>query len=189
MFILASTSIRRQAILTKLGLEFKVVPPHVVENISVALSPVKTACAIAQKKAEAVASSFPDKFTVAADTIIDFEGKIIGKPVSIKDAEKLLLGFSGKEHKVITAVCIMHPSKHKKLIFSDKSSVKFKKLNVNIVRKYLSLINPLDKAGAYAIQEYPDLIIESFTGSLDNIIGFPTEKFKKNLKDLLLTSD
>lgn len=179
MLILASRSPRRIDILKKMGYNFKIIPADINEeavdcNISTYI-PLK----LAELKAESVGLMYPTDLIIGMDTMVFYKNKIFGKPNNDEEAELYLKTLSGKWHSVISGVCILSISKSKKFVFSEQSKVKFKKLKIGEIKKYLDLTNPLDKAGGYAIQEYGDMLIEKVVGSIDNIIGFPTEKFLK----------
>jgi septum formation protein len=180
MIILASKSQRRIDILNRLKFDFKSIPADVDENIEYA-NPGFLPCRLAELKAEAVGIKYPDFLTIGVDTLVIKENRVFGKPKDLKEAEDFLMILSGDWHSVISGLCIVKYSESLKYIFSDVSHVKFRKLNKAVIQKYFSKINPLDKAGAYAIQDYGNEIVEKVEGSFENIMGFPTEKFLKIL--------
>ena len=136
-------------------------------------------------KAEEVAARFPEDLVIGADTVIEFENRILGKPENMDDAFRMLSIFSGKTHCVTTGCAIICHSRSIRIRFAETSRVTFKSLDAETIRRYLSLVPVLDKAGAYAIQDHGEMLIESLEGSLDNVIGFPTDRFRLPLKFLL----
>jgi len=176
--ILASESPRRKEILSRLGFRFNSITPsfkEIHDCLPPSLVPVINACG----KAESVADMHPSSIVIGADTIIEFEEEILGKPGTIPDAKKMLLRLSSRKHSVVTGVCMMRIKDRGRCVFCDSTEVVFKKLTESAVDDYLSKVNPLDKAGSYALQEHGDIIIEEVDGSVDNVIGFPSEKFLK----------
>ena len=181
MLILASKSPRRVALLKEMGLSFTCHPANIDENISsIPLLSVPTF--LAEAKAAAVAYLYPESLILGADTMISVDKKIIGKPKNLEYAKRILLELSGKKHRVITGVCLMRKLDHVRCVFEDTSVVWFKKIDKKIVQEYFSHVDPMDKAGAYAIQEHGEMIIEKVEGSINNIIGLPTEKLSKTLQ-------
>jgi septum formation protein len=181
MLILASESPRRKQILESLDLTFKVIPSNADESFNNFFPVEYIPLILAKKKAEKVASIYSDDTIIGADTVVILDGKIFNKPKSKQDAEKILRALSGNTHKVITGVCIKNISENLTVRFSETSFVTFKKLNNDIIKKYMDSVNVMDKAGAYAVQEYGSIVIESFSGSMSNIMGFPIEKFQESL--------
>ena len=177
-FLLASKSPRRRELLTNLGIDYLVVKPKTDEISSGCYYPhIPFINAIA--KAESVLPEHPDELVLSADTVIEFQDTVIGKPSSVEGAVERLKQFCGKSHIVTTAVCLRHYSKRIRGIFADSTVVKFRKLSGAEISRYLETVEPLDKAGAYGIQENGEMLIEKVDGSLDNVIGLPTEKLKK----------
>jgi septum formation protein len=138
----------------------------------------------AYRKARAVAKKLPDTLVLAADTLVylDREPKLFGKPKDSAEAFAMLEQLQGRTHAVITGVCLMHLREHRQRIFADWTDVRFHPLTARQVRKYLALINPLDKAGAYAIQEHGELIVAEISGSYSNVVGLPLERVKEELR-------
>ncbi len=184
MLILASKSLRRISILQKLGIKFIHKPADLDED-SFIIYPRFIPFTLARAKASAIAELYPKNLVLGVDTIISVDGEIIGKPKSIEHAEKILLKLSNRKHEVISGVCLLKKSDFIHCIFTETSRVKFKKINSNIIHNYFSFVNPMDKAGAYAIQEHGEMIIDEIEGSKNNIIGLPTEKLLKTLNVLL----
>ena len=169
--VLASASPRRADILRKYGISF-------CQKSSGAEEPGSfladgAAMSNARVKALDVSRLNPDKIILAADTVIEFENEVIGKPENQEDAVRILKRLSGKTHYVTTGVCILYPPENVDILFADVSEVTFKNISGSVIREYVSLVHVLDKAGAYALQEHPELIIESVTGDPENVIGLP----------------
>lgn len=180
MIILASNSPRRKEILTEFGYKFSVIKSN-FEETDLSSSPVETVVAFAKGKANNVflrlkEQGRADKITViGADTVVYFNGKILGKPKDAADAEKTLKILSGKEHTVITGYAVIN---EKTQTFGfDKSTVLFNDLSEGLIKEYVATGKPLDKAGSYGVQDGFRLV-KSVSGSIYNVIGFPIEKIK-----------
>lgn len=182
--ILASKSPRRQELLRLMDIDFRIVLKDVDESYPDHLSPEEIAVYIAEKKARAFDESVGDEAVLTADTIVSVDGKILGKPETIDHAAEMLGMLSGKVHRVITGVCLLY--KHRYNLFHDVSEVFFRKLSDEEIRFYVEKYKPLDKAGAYGIQEWIGLAgIERINGSYTNVVGLPTEKLYQQLKKLV----
>jgi len=171
--ILASASERRRKILENLGITFDVVVTD-VDEVTYASDPRRTASENALRKSDWCRMKYPARTSIAADTVIDFMGRVVGKPATINEAGEFLGLFSGKKHTVMTAVAFFVPDAAPELKLVE-SQVVFKELTGEQIRSYCSCVNPLDKAGGYDIDQYGALIIESFSGSRTNIMGLPAE--------------
>lgn len=181
MFILASASPRRSELLRQLGLEFRVVPSGDVEIVHESLSAGELAQINAYRKARGVSKKFPDAVTMGVDTVVTLEGKTYGKPANLVEAHRMLSILQGHTHEVVTGVCLIHLRAHRQRLFFEQTSVTFRSLNLEQIHHYHKQINPLDKAGAYAIQEQGDLIIEAISGSFSNVVGLPLERLEEEL--------
>jgi septum formation protein len=182
--ILASKSPRRQELLRLMDIDFRIVLKDVDESYPDNLNPVEIAIYIAEKKAMAFDESVDDEIVLTADTIVDVDGQILGKPETKEHAFEMLQMLSGKVHRVVTGVCLLY--KHKYNLFHDVSEVFFRKLTDEEIRFYVDKYEPLDKAGAYGIQEWIGLIgIDRINGSYTNVVGLPTEKLYQQLKRLV----
>jgi septum formation protein len=180
-FILASASPRRADLLRLLELDFKILPGAVEEVSHDHLTPIEVCQLNAHRKARVVAKKIPDALVLAADTLVFLENQILGKPRSLAEARRMLARLQGRHHQVVTGVCLMHLRKHRERIFAVSTDVLFHPLNARQIRDYLKKINPLDKAGAYAIQEAGELIISETSGSFSNVVGLPLEKLRAEL--------
>ncbi len=181
--ILASKSPRRQELLRLMDIEFRVVLKDVDESYPDKLTPEEVAVYIATKKAEAFDETVGDEIVLTADTIVCIDDLILGKPEDAADAVKMLQLLSGRMHRVITGVCLLH--KHQYHSFYDVSEVYFGELTDDEINNYVDKYKPFDKAGSYGIQERIGLIgIERINGSYTNVVGLPTEKLYRQLQKL-----
>ncbi len=176
--ILASSSPRRAELLRELGVEFSVVPSDASEVHTEQLTAIEISQLNAYRKARAVAKKFPDALVLGADTLVYLDTTLFGKPANLEDACRMLKQLQGRKHQVATGVCLIHLREHRQTIFAGSTEVKFRPLDIHQIRDYLSRINPLDKAGAYAIQEHGDKIVENISGSFSNVVGLPTERLR-----------
>jgi septum formation protein len=180
--ILASASPRREQLLREMRLRFTVVRPDGVEEELTGATPRVLAMQNAQRKARAVAGRHLDSIVIGADTVVVLDGKIFGKPRDIEEAHRMLGQLAGRRHEVITGVCLLHRSLDTALTFADTTRVWMRPLTSSDIAAYLAKINPLDKAGAYAIQEHGEGIVERIEGSYGNVMGLPTERLRATLE-------
>ena len=173
-FILASNSPRRRALLAEAGYEFEVIVPAVSETASTHLSLRELTIANATRKGLAVSRLHPRRIVLAGDTLVALEGEVIGKPRDLIHARVILRRLSGRMHDVCTGVCIADAQR--KISFAEISRVRFHKLNESDIANYFRVVNPIDKAGAYAAQAAGRSIIASVEGSFTNVIGLPMER-------------
>jgi len=184
LVILASGSPRRKQLLAEAGYEFTAFAPKIDESafLTENISPREYAERLALAKANDVAAKFPDCLVVGADTVVDFDGHIIGKPSDAKDAERITRKLFSKPHKVITAVAIVSRRDNVELVESDNTTVYPKKLTAEQIREHIKSKSWQGKAGAYAIKESGDEFIERIDGSLTNVMGLPIELLERLLK-------
>jgi septum formation protein len=180
--ILASASPRREHLLREMSLRFTVVRPSDVEELLGGAAPDVVAMQNAQRKARAVAGRHPDSVVIGADTIVVLNGKLFGKPHKLEEAAQMLGQLAGQRHEVITGVCLSHRALDMELTFAETTQVWMRPLTRPQIAEYLGKINPLDKAGAYAIQEYGAGIVERIEGSYHNVMGLPTERLGATLE-------
>ncbi|MEO7933381.1 MAG: Maf family protein [Chthoniobacterales bacterium] len=173
--VLASTSPRRIELLSHLGHTFRIVPPGVEESSAGHLTPRELSLLNAKRKSHAVAAFEPTSIVIGADTVVAIAGETLGKPADLDEARSMIHKLSGRTHQVVTSVWITRLHPFHMVAFTEVSEVTFRSLDSHSILAYLEKIDPLDKAGAYAAQEYRDEIIESIQGSLDNVIGLPVE--------------
>jgi septum formation protein len=171
--ILASKSSRRSELLRQVGLEFEVVPSEVKEDFVQGESPQEHVIRLAEAKARNVGSRYPERWVIAADTIVCINGSILGKPNNRQEALEMLRCLSGQEHLVLTgfAVCLLGRGKADKE--AVQTAVKMKKLTSTEIDWYVQTGEPFDKAGGYAIQGIGSFMIESIRGSYTNVVGLP----------------
>ena len=171
--ILASKSPRRAKILSEHGWSFSVEPTEAAE-VSIPRAPKRTVLVNAARKLKACRIIHPDAEIVAADTIVWFNGRIYGKPRDLDEARAFLRELSGQTHSVFTWVAYCVPGGRLQATVME-SKVKFRELSDELIDRYVESVKPTDRAGAYDIDESGDLIVESYTGSYENIMGLPME--------------
>ncbi len=178
--ILASGSPRRKEIFSKLNIEFEVIPADVEEKV-VSQNPVITARYLSRLKAKSVWLKNKDALVIGADTVVYFKGKILGKPSSEEEAFKMLRSLSGNWHTVVSGVSFF--SYGKKLTVHDVARVKFRELTDEEIMDYIRSEEPMDKAGAYGIQEFGATVVEKIHGNFYTVMGLPIVKVYKVLKE------
>ncbi len=183
LLILASASPRRAELLKRLHLDFQIVPGDTPESHPEHLTPLEICQLNAYRKSRAIAKKYPDALVLGADTIVCLGTTVFGKPVDSQEAHHTLAKLQGRTHQVLTGVCLLHLRAHRQSLFAVSTSVTFRHLRSGQIRRYLSKINPLDKAGAYAIQEEGDDIVKTISGSYSNVIGLPLERLKRELAE------
>lgn len=178
--VLGSSSPRRAAILSELGLSFRTVVPEVDEQAEgCALERVRE---IAARKAHGVAAKVgPQSLVIACDTLVAVQGRVLGKPWDRAQAEEMLWALSGREHQVHSAVVLSW--RHAYLTGTETTDVRFATLRPQWVAAYVAGSEPLDKAGAYAIQGRAQLFVQGISGSYTNVVGFPVECFGRLLEE------
>jgi septum formation protein len=179
--ILASASPRRAELLRQLKLDFEVIPSAAPEVFDEHLSPLELCQLNAHRKARAVAKKVPDALVLGADTLVFLGHEIFGKPADKAEAKKMLLQMQGRTHQVVTGVSLIHLRMHREKIFAVSTDVMFRPLTPAQIDEYLAKINPLDKAGGYAIQESGELVVSEISGSFSNVVGLPVEKVESEL--------
>ncbi len=181
--ILASGSPRRKELLGKLGVDFTVVVSPAEEIHDASLGMAALCEENARLKAAAVAQGHPDCAVIGADTLVFIDGEPLGKPKTIEEACAMLRRLSGREHQVCTGVCIAGPGGGL-VVFHDVTNVLFHELDEVKISEYLEKTSPLDKAGAYGIQDHGEMIVDRIDGAFDNVMGLPLEKLAKALKEI-----
>ena len=181
--ILASNSQRRQEILKDAGFNFRVITSN-IEEISDKENVIERILDIAEKKLEQIAKNNVNEFILAADTVVELDKNIFGKPKDIEEAFKFLKLLSGKIHRVITAYVFKNISKNILIREVVISEVKFFDLDDETINWYLDTGEPFDKAGAYGIQGYGRVLVEKIDGDYYSIMGFPISNFLKNLRKI-----
>ncbi len=171
--ILASVSPRRKQLLTEAGYEFMVVAPEVNESAFKGEGARKYAERLALAKARDVAGKFPECLVIGADTVVDFQGEIIGKAADEKEAEVITRKLFSAAHKVITGVAIVRMADRAEIVESETTTIYPKLLTDKQIAEHIKGESWRDKAGAYAIKEEGDEFIEKIEGSLTNVMGLP----------------
>ena len=172
-FILASSSPRRRELLTSIGLDFDVVPSHVPEEHQPGEAPEEYVARLSREKANAIAAKHPSAWIIAADTTVLLGDQLLEKPVDKKDAERMLSLIAGKTHVVYTGVTLQNVERGYRETRVAESEVRMLPLAQEDVRWYVSTGEPLDKAGAYAVQGIGAMFIDSIHGSYTNVVGLP----------------
>ena len=182
--ILASASPRRSQLLASMDIEFEVVPSHVEELID-GYDFIPDLCeSNARIKAEPIADMHPECLVIAADTMVYLEDTLFGKPTDIDDAHRMLTRLQGRTHQVTTGVSLIYHNEEISKSFSVITNVTFLSLDAGQISEYLAKIDPLDKAGGYAIQEHKQMIAKRVSGSVSNVVGLPVERLKEELNNL-----
>ncbi len=181
--ILASNSPKRREILGNF-IDFNVISKEIQEIKDDSFLPWTTVTALAFEKGIEVAKEYEDKIVLSADTLVELDGKLLGKPKNREDARVMIKSLSGKTHNVYTGYAIFKLSQKIKYVSYDKSSVKFYDLSDDEIEKYLDTDEYKDKAGAYGIQGKGSLLVEKIEGDFFNIVGFPIGKINRDLMKL-----
>ena len=179
MLVLASQSPRRSELLRQAGLPFVVRVPGVAESRLPGESPRQYVRRLAREKARAAAAS-PAEFVLAADTVVVADGEVLEKPCSVDDAARMLRRLSGRPHTVLTGVCVLHAGKERVAVAATR--VIFSPMTDEEVRAYAACGEPMDKAGAYAIQGRASKFVERVEGCYFNVVGLPVALVWRLLK-------
>jgi len=171
--ILASKSPRRYELLKQVGFDFEVISSGLMEDFVQKESPQEHVIRLAEAKARDVARGYPDRWVIAADTIVYINGSILGKPKNREDAMEILHCLSGQEHWVLTGFSVWHLERGKGDKEAVQTVVKVKNLTPAEMEWYVQTGEPFDKAGGYAIQGIGSFMIESIRGSYTNVVGLP----------------
>jgi septum formation protein len=182
LLILASGSPRRKFLLNDLGLQLIIVPADVREIPHHKEDPESFSKRMAEEKAGIVSFRYPEQWVLGADTVVVFKGKIMGKPNSLKEAKKFLRLLSGETHRVITGFCLKNRARNHSHIKSVSTRVNFKPLSAQEIDWYVQTGEPLDKAGAYAIQGKGAFCVKKIQGSYTNVVGLPVTEVWEALK-------
>ncbi|MGZ4873425.1 MAG: Maf family protein [Candidatus Angelobacter sp.] len=170
--ILASSSPRRQELLREIGVPFRVHAAHINEDQITGEAPGAYALRLAREKAEAVAVQYPQSYVIGADTIVVVDGEVLGKPKDQGDAVRMLWRLSGRGHEVTTAVSMIAPGTLAKTRAST-TKVYFRELAEDEIQRYVAGGEPMDKAGAYAIQGGASRWADRIEGEFSNVVGLP----------------
>lgn len=183
--ILASSSPRRRDLLTRLGIPFTVIPSSVEEETLDGESPQDQVSRLALAKAEEISRMFPDAWVLGADTIVVIDNQILGKPLDSAEAKSMLAGLAGRTHEVYTGYALLSSrySESRRLRWV-RSRVRIRKLRRAEIEGYVATGEPMDKAGAYAVQGIGSGIVESISGSYTNVVGLPVCEVARDLQQL-----
>jgi septum formation protein len=185
MLILASASPRRAQLMRQLPWDFQIVPSEATEVSSDYLSAGELAQINAYRKARAVSKKYPDATVAGVDTVVALGARVFGKPANLDEAHQTLAFLQGQTHYVVTGVCLIHLRRHRQKVFCEQTEVTFRSLTLEEIRHYHSQVNPLDKAGAYGIQEHGEILVETISGSFTNVVGLPLERLRIELETFL----
>ncbi|MDX9691037.1 MAG: nucleoside triphosphate pyrophosphatase [Acholeplasmataceae bacterium] len=181
MLILASSSPRRAKLLQDAGLDFIVEPSYIDEKVEDdKLKPQELVLELAKLKALSVAARYPNDIVLGADTIVVFEDEVLGKPKDDEDAYRMLKKLSGERHVVYTAVALTRGEQM--VSFLSEAEVSMKSLSDLEIRNYIETKEPMDKAGAYAIQGEGGNLVDHYKGDFFTIVGLPLKELMENLK-------
>ncbi len=181
--ILASNSPRRKELLRQIGVQFTADPADVDERVLPGESPEDYAIRVSREKARVAAARARSGIVVAADTVVVFEGNILGKPADARDASRMLTTLSGRQHHVITGLTIMDAETGKTAICTSTTKVWFRDLSVDEIESYVASGEPLDKAGAYGIQGQGAVLVKGIEGCYFNVVGMPLSILVDLLRD------
>ena len=171
MFILASQSPRRKQLLSMLNLTFRVVTADIDETMDPALPLEDAVMEVCRRKAEAVGAGHPGSLIVSADTVVVLDGCVLGKPHSEAQAKAMLQSLSGRSHTVMTAFCLYRDGEAETHV--EKTRVMFKPLSEEEICGYIATGSPMDKAGAYGIQDGAAVFVQALQGDYYNVMGLP----------------
>ena len=179
--ILASASPRRRELLSCIVKDFEIIPAKGEECADNSLPPERVAQQLAENKCGEVFEKNNGALVIGCDTIVVYNGAILGKPKSAEDAASTLRMLSGKTHSVITGVCVR--CSNKKITTSESTEVRFNDLSEQFIKTYVDGGSPMDKAGSYGIQDGG--VVQSYSGSYTNVVGLPVDTVKKIIEEVL----
>ncbi|MEE9464327.1 MAG: Maf family protein [Candidatus Neomarinimicrobiota bacterium] len=180
--VLASASPRRRALLARLEIPFECEAAQVTEALLPDEDPEKACLRLATAKANAIAQRHPEDLVIGADTMVVLGDQVLGKPADLEDARRMLEALSGRTHLVKTGVAMTVGDGLPPTGFVETTSVTFHTLDSGDIEEYLRLAPPLDKAGAYGIQDWSGVFVSHISGCYHNVMGFPLARFFQQLK-------
>jgi septum formation protein len=180
--VLASVSPRRREALALMGLDFQCADSGIEETLGSGIEPHEAVMMLARRKAEAVSKLYPDAAVIGADTVVVHRGLILGKPNDGQEAFSMLKALENDRHDVYTGLCVRHERTHRSLCDFRHSVVRFLPMDDGAIRAYIATGEPMDKAGAYAIQGRAAAYIHGIVGSADNVIGLPMQLLRELLE-------
>ena len=178
MLILASESPRRKELIKKITNDFTVIPSNVDESV-LHIAPHDLPAELSKLKAYSIYSKYPNDAVLACDTVVILNGELMGKPKNKKEAFEMLSKLSGKKHVVISGYTFI--SKEKEITRTVRTYVYFNELSDNVINSYIESGSPMDKAGAYGIQDEEFNLVNHIEGDFDNVIGLPVEDIRKHV--------
>ena len=183
--VLASASPRRSELLSQVGIEFEVIPSNIPEEPLDGETPSEHVIRLAFQKASEVLRRVGDgKWVIGSDTVVIIDDEILGKPEDRADARRMLKKLSGREHRVITGYSIINSSSLSEVKKAVETVVKFKRLTDDEIKGYVDSGEPMDKAGAYAIQGLGSFMVEGIVGSYSNVVGLPVCQIVNDLEEV-----
>jgi septum formation protein len=180
--VLASTSPRRHELLASVGLTFTIEPPR-IDEASIpthGLTPAQMVAALALGKGQSVAQIMPDSIVIGADTVVVLDDVVLGKPTDEADAVAMLSRLQGRGHTVMTGVCVCYPGQPPQTVV-EQTRVWMRPLTLDECQAYVATGEPMDKAGAYAIQQVGSTLIERIEGCYFNVVGLPLHRLMQQL--------
>jgi len=182
--LLASASPRRRELLRHAGFDFEVRPSDIVEQMKRGERPEEFARRAAREKAMSVAASSPaGSFVLGADTVVVVEGETLGKPADLDDATRMLRLLSGRTHQVHSGICLVRAPDEIVALTHETTLVTFQELDEEEIRSYVESGEPLDKAGAYAVQGLASKFVTRISGCYSNVVGLPVARVYEILKN------
>ncbi len=182
-YLLASQSPRRAELMKYIADEFEILPSDCDETVPDGIEPEEIPELLAARKALSVSRLKKDRLVIGCDTVVIIDGVILGKPHTPDRAISMLKTLSGRTHTVVSGVCICY--KGKTMSFSQKTLVSFYELSEEEIRDYVQSCKPLDKAGAYGIQDKGGLFVREISGDYYNIVGLPVARLKREIDKLV----
>ena len=181
--VLASRSPRRRDLLQRLGVPFRIVPSSLEEAFSQGDAPEEVARSLALQKATDVGSHHPDALTLGADTIVVVDDRILGQPKDAEEAKMMLHRLAGRTHTVCSGLALVHPGSDRRVTAHETTEVTLSPIDATEIEAYVASGLPLDKAGAYGIQDrYGALFVEGIRGDYYSVMGLPLHRFYRMLQ-------
>ena len=182
-YVLASKPPRRAELMRYIAPDFEILPAECGENPPDGIEADEVPEFLAVQKALDVSKKRPDSLVIGCDTVVILNGEIMGKPKDLEDAFRMLKALSGRVHTVVSGVCLCY--KGKTLSFTQKTAVEFYQLSDEDILDYVRQSNPLDKAGAYGIQDKGGLFVKEISGDYYNVVGLPLARLNLEIKKLV----